>query len=133
MRMKLLQMGMYPDPARPLTAMMEVAVETVSTVAQIAMETVEKMSAVTMEQLKTAAQQEGHHRCSTIRDQLLLINLAKPSNMTCASNYLQQTPCAWNDRAHTGCKALRIWRWWSIRLQVTPAGGQKQVQGFWIT
>ena len=86
MRMKLLQIGTYPDPARALTIMMEVAVETVNTVTQIAMETVEKMSAVTMEQLKTAAQQEGHHRCSTIRDQLLLMNLAKPSDMTCASD-----------------------------------------------
>lgn len=107
--------------------------ETVNTVAQIAMETVEKMSAVTMEQLKTAAQQEGRHRYATIRDQLLLTDLAKPSNLTDFLPTTRNNPCAWEARAHTGCKALRIWRWWSMWLQVTPAGGQRQVQRFWIT
>ena len=46
------------DPAKALQTMMEVAVDTVNTVAHIAMETVNKMSAVTIEQLSHAARHQ---------------------------------------------------------------------------
>ena len=50
------------DPAKALQTMMEVAVDTVNTVAHIAMETVHKMSAVTIEQLNSAVRhQEALH------------------------------------------------------------------------